>query len=214
MLLFRWAALAFLSAFLSVSARAAVSTPKSTPRFWRVDGGSSSETTPCTDAVYEALIAFYHATNGPSWNHNDGWLSSRDPCSGNGKTPHLHVFFCATRFSCFSFVPCSESLDVWNGVEPDTFKGEVIKIKIQDMVDDYDFSGATGGTLPTELGVITTLTEFKFENSRLHGACALPSNTCFLFRTQLFVSFYPPRDSFVAVHFRVILDYNYSYRQK
>jgi hypothetical protein len=93
MLLFRWAALAFLSAFLSASARAAVSTPKSTPRFRRVDSGSSSETTPCTDAVYAALIAFYHATNGPSWSHNDGWLSGLNPCSGKSKTLHLHVLF-------------------------------------------------------------------------------------------------------------------------
>lgn len=93
-------------------------------------------------------------------------------------------------------------------MKPDTNDGEVITIKIQDMADDSDFSGATGGTLPTELGVITTLTEFKFENNRLHGACALPSKTFFLFGTQPFVSFYPAPPPSPLPHFPFSLSFS------
>jgi hypothetical protein len=56
MLLRLWAALAVLSSAC----------------IWRVNGGM------CNKDNIPQLIALYHATDGPNWARNDGWLSGID----------------------------------------------------------------------------------------------------------------------------------------
>ena len=36
---------------------------------------------PLPSATFNALTALYHATDGPSWTNNNGWLTG-DPCAG------------------------------------------------------------------------------------------------------------------------------------
>ena len=103
----------------------------------------------------DALLTFYYAAGGPNW----------DTMAGQGTT-----IWDPTTY------PCSNS-HPWVGIQC-TFTNQVVSFhKNYQVVSSIDINGATllgtfyvlSGTMPAELGSISTLTSLQLKNSRVSG---------------------------------------------
>ena len=124
-------------------------------------------TAACNADTFLALSAFYHTTNGPNWDDKDNWMDySKDPCETNSAfSSALHsLFACAVLINSFP------NSDEWNGVERWSEGNTAFqKLKIDDD-EGLSFAWTTGGgSLPTELGLLSTVSEFKIPINNLGG---------------------------------------------
>ena len=110
------------------------------PGVFDTSNGVFSAIPPIPGTERQALIALYDSTNGDSWTNNTGW-----------RTPPLH----SDGFA----VPGSEN--TWFGVMIDGGASVVTQIGLQ--------NNGLSGTIPTELGDLTSLQFLNLESNQLSG---------------------------------------------
>lgn len=102
----------------------------------------------------DALVAFYQATGGPSWNTRTGWLTSTDPCTWYGVT-------------------CEDGGVVELNYYANGLTGG-LPPEIGDLTDLRILSLFVGGltSVPAEIGNLTSLRELVLSNHALSGVPA------------------------------------------
>lgn len=108
-----------------------------------------------------ALVAFYHSTDGPNWTNNDGWLTTNTPCGWNGvtcDTGHITILSLFGNKLSGSIPP--ELGDLTN---------------LTHLFLGFELEGGGGGNqlrgdIPPELGNLTNLQGLYISNNQLSGS--------------------------------------------
>ncbi len=124
----------------------------------------------------EALVAFYQATNGPSWTNNWGWLVS-PPCEWAGvwcHSGHVRSFHAGGNNNVSGQIPAAIGNLTglwWLHLSRDDLNGPIPPElgNLSELVDLTIHDTNLSGALPAELGNLTRLTGLNIWNNNLSG---------------------------------------------
>ena len=110
---------------------------------------SCDQVTQISSEQCEALVAFYHSTNGPNWTNNQDWLVSTTPCSWHGVRCSVNQ---VTRLELIA-----------NRLDGD------LPPEIENLTNLYwlQLSGNRLRTIPPELGNLSDLTYMGLAHNQL-----------------------------------------------
>jgi hypothetical protein len=134
--------------------------PQSTAFEWLAGNANLNSYSNAHIIQRHALATFYFSTNGSLWSENELWLSDQDecqwfsqvraPCDRGGTFKRLELYFNNVQ-----------------GVVPP-------EIALLSDLESMDISGGPdgrlNGTLPTELGLLTQLKDFRLQDNDLSGS--------------------------------------------
>jgi len=125
---------------------------------------------------YEALVALYNSTNGPSWSQRDGWLSGqRDPCTWQGVhclrgVSSIELEGCRLNGSLPAELGNLANLEILN-LAGNRLTGRIPR-ELADLASlrVLDLSrNQLNGTIPVGLGKLTVLTSLNLSDNELSG---------------------------------------------
>ncbi|MBD2704464.1 leucine-rich repeat domain-containing protein [Spirosoma sp. BT702] len=146
---------------------------------------------------YQPLVDFYNATNGPNWTNKTRWMTSCDPCTGNGGFPWYGVTCLAGRVSQLELqnnglsgsIPASLSaltnLQQLN-LSANQLSGSIpTSLSALTNLQRLTLSGnLLSGTIPASLSALTNLKYLFLSNNQLSGS--IPSTIGSLTNLQHF----------------------------